>query len=335
MPKKKKKHGEHYRLSKPADDTSRAYDSEYEDKDGERYRYDSDLGVGRYAEARLFKSIKSGKTKVVLSPVLDDGHPEEPGGLSFTPETEASFSSLKESISKYAFFKALYPKEPPFLVCKQGTYRIVLPKVAGIPYKQTPCVSAFDAQIKEALGLIDALSHAQDNEIVIFDLKEDNILFDASTGKFSLIDGGLHKLVGDRLSNAFICETDAMIAKYKVKCPQIAPECWALKDKPCVKADFKMDIFSLGYIWRKKFIDPIPLISHIIDSCLLEDPNQRPTLPLLKEAFRRLLPIYEVSDEESSSETGSVVENYELHRSDWDAYVKRSVSNWLYGCDSP
>src|SRR5579862_3396362 len=87
-------------------------DSEYDSDGGTTYRPRKKLHQGEYAEAWLFTSL-DGEKITVLKPV---------------PTQPADFNEAK---NKAHFFQINYPSKPVYYVEENGTYRLVLPFMAG------------------------------------------------------------------------------------------------------------------------------------------------------------------------------------------------------------
>ncbi len=226
------------------------------------------LGQGAYCKVRTFKPDKDGnQPKVVLEP--------------------RSILYISEARNKRRFFEALYPgqgvslkifsnEEGPF------TYRLVLPKITGIPYA---ILRMNTSQIQQAVfkSCLHALANLHEKGYVYVDLKGDNILFDCATRTSSLVDGGQATKQGSRLDrDAFVQKNQALVAANRVSpvFAHIAPECW---DTVRVPAKTSMDIYSLGRMLERLFKPIDPQLKPLIDSCLNDNPEDRPTLLNLQD----------------------------------------------------
>lgn len=235
------------------------YESGYESDGETEYSPVRPLGEGGFAKARLFQSI-SKKTVTVLNPVT-------------TPE------DIGEARIKHRFFQTVYPdiKSHLFIMGKGEGYRLVVPYIPYVPYdKLTIDTPEFQRCLFHSA--IQALKDCHDKGIIVIDLKPDNICYDSNTQKSYLIDGGLSVPTGTTIDPfAFQKSSQEIVEQYMKEYGHIPPECWSVKPNP-VFATPKMDIYSLGILMNDLLEDPDSEIQSLIDRCLENDPEQRPTL---------------------------------------------------------
>ncbi len=231
------------------------------------------LAQGSYCKVRTFGTDKTGKiAKVVLEPV--------------------SRPHFKEAINKHQFFKALYPLQAVSLQIFSNakgpsTYRLVLPKITGVPYAYLHLKTKQYQQLIFA-SCLHALDSLHQKGYVYVDLKEDNIIFNSNTNMSSLIDGGEARKQGEQLSSGtFVQENAALVAENRAHPDfvHIAPECW---DTVRVPAKTSMDIYSLGSMLRRLFKPIDPQLKPLLDLCLNYEPEKRPTLLYLQDQLHAI-----------------------------------------------
>lgn len=236
------------------------YESGYESDGETEYSPVKTLGKGGYAQARLFKSI-SNKTVAVLNPVTIPG-------------------DIVEATVKYRFFKTVYSDQQSHLFPMGTDYRLVVPHIQFVPYEQL-IIDTPELQKTLFLSAVQALKDCHDKGIIVLDLKTDNIYYDSKTEKSYLIDGGLSVPVGTIIDPlAFQKASKEIVEKYKEEYSHIPPECWSVDPVP-VLATPEMDIYCLGVLMKDLLENPSSEIKTLIESCLVKDPQKRPTLSKL------------------------------------------------------
>ena len=244
------------------------YDSGYESDGGTEYSPVTHLGAGEYAKARLFKAT-SNKTVAVLNPV------DVPGDLD-------------EARIKHRFFQTIYPTQRSHLFIIETDYRLVVPYIEYVSYQKLT-VDTPELQKTIFLSAIEALKYAHDKNIIVLDLKIDNIYYDSSTKKSYLIDGGFSVLTGEPIDPAvFQKPSKKIVEECKKDYTQIAPECWSITPI-AVLATPKMDVYCLGRLMKRTIDNPISEIQSLIDSCLEQDPEKRPTLVALINSLKSII----------------------------------------------
>lgn len=257
------------------DDEESGYCSEEETEYGFSKENKTLLGAGSYAYALKFFPNKSDKKPiVVLAP--KPFHPDD------------SQIVMAEASRKEAFFKTLYPGSKTRLF-KNGKddYRLVLPFIEGIPYQDLADYQfTKQGQIKILISAINTIIEAHEN-LVIMDLNLGNMLYNFSTGKTSLVDGGLSTR-NQELIEGYQCE-ESQIKFKQWQNPQNPPECHS--NKP-VTADPSMDVYSLGYHMTKMFTYEGGVIDEqvkgLLDPCLASA-EKRPNLIQLRRDLQNLL----------------------------------------------
>lgn len=247
-------------------------DSEYE-SDGETvYTPEKKLGTGNYATARRFQSSANKNKLVVLKPV------------------DSQKQHLNEAKRKYHFFKTLYPESQVELISNEAktTYRLILPEIPGQSYQSLP-LSSEEELIHLFLAASDALLECHMKNIVLIDLKEDNIYYDKNTQKAYLIDGGFSEKIYTPINPEIFRKSSEQAVSYNQrKYIHIAPECWSTGE---VYAAPAMDIFSLGTMMSRlgEKIIPSEDLSELIKTCGHKSPLRRPDLPILKNKLQTIL----------------------------------------------
>lgn len=237
------------------------YESGYESDGGTEYSPTRLLGTGEYAQARLFKSI-SDKMITVLNPVK-------------TPDID-----IGEATIKHRFFQTIYPDTESHLFDMETDYRLVVPYIQYVPYDELD-INTPEFQKGLFYSAIQALTDCHDKGLIVLDLKTDNIYYDSRTKKSYLIDGGLSTPTGSSIDPyAFQKKSQEIVEKYKRDYDHIPPECWSVAPAS-VSATPKMDIYCLGILMQDLIVTPSSDIQSLIDSCLEQDPDNRPTLEKL------------------------------------------------------
>jgi len=236
-------------------------ESEYESDEETVYLPIKPLGKGYYAQARLFKS-DSEKAVVVLNPVTIPG-------------------DIGEAKIKHRFFQTCYPDKKSHLFMIDQDYRLVVPYISSVPYKEIKIDTA-EFQKIIFLSAIQALKECHDKGIIVIDLKSDNIYYDSTTQKSHLVDGGLSALTGEPIdSEAFQKSNENTMAFHRKKYRHIPPECWTVAPASA-RATPEMDVYSVGRLMHDLLVHPAPEIQSLIDSCLEEASNARPSLEALR-----------------------------------------------------
>ena len=289
-----------FRYNSPAPESD--HNSDYESDDGGQtrtFRPVARYPSGNYAAARLFKSCSDAATRVVLSPVSVEH-------FDSVAEKKASF---EEAQRKVAFFTALYPgSRVRFIPCSDGTYRLILPEIPGVPYKKIRLSDS--SQIRSIMfSAVLALKDAHDKGYVTIDLKEDNILYNLDTGKSCLIDGGLAVKIGDPIPiYIFQCESQTKVNENREEFYHLAPECWSTS---IVMANEAMDVYSLANMIlrraNKAHIDD-PLMSVLVQ-CSDLNPTKRPTLKDLSDFFmHEVTPVFQAAQPAVNSRAAALEE---------------------------
>ena len=243
------------------------YDSGYESEGGSEYSFVRPLGKGEYAKARLFQS-SSAKAVCVLSSIKDP-------------------ADIEEAVNKHRFFKKLYPNQPSDLFRLESDYRLVVPYIAHVSYKKLT-VDTLESQKTLFLSASKAVGDCHDKELIILDLKSDNLNYDSRTNLSYLIDGGLSAPTGTMIDPcAFQLPDLESIKEYRKEFPHIPPECWSVYPT-AVLATPQMDVYCLGVVMLDLIKQPLSEINALIDSCLKSDPAQRPTLVELITALESM-----------------------------------------------
>ncbi len=238
-------------------DSGDGYDSEYESDTGTIYHPVKPIGQGHYAQARLFKSITN-QAIAVLNPNKIPG-------------------DIGEAKIKQRFFRVVYPEKQSPLFIMKNDYRLVLPYISYVPYEKLSInTPEFQKILFRSAAL--ALKDCHDKGIVVVDLKSDNIYYDAETEKSYLIDGGLSTPMRSPIDPlAFQKSSKQQVDDYKREYSHIPPECWSVAPNKVV-ATPAMDVYCLGILMQDLLTIPDQSIQLLIDSCLKNDPKERPTL---------------------------------------------------------
>ncbi len=251
-------------------------DSEYESEGESVYQPCRRAGKGSYALARQFSS-KNGKHVAVLSPV--------------NSKKNLKIYSREARIKAW-FFKILYPSSPVHLIRYKRRLRLILPFFPGSTY--------IDLKIKNQAELLryciaaikQVLKKCHANDLVVVDLKDNNIIFGES-GEAYLIDGGISKTHGKFIDKGFRKKTRKEIREARKKFWHIAPECWSKKK---IKADKNMDIYSfvsmmLGLAIKKE-ICVNRWVNEWMNDCLnVINPELRPSLDEIEQSLNAFLNI--------------------------------------------
>lgn len=251
----------HYRVktrqnSEDSEDDS-GYNSGYESDGGTEYSPVRPLGQGHYAQARLFES-DSKKAITVLNSAEERG-------------------DLEEARIKHRFFQTVYPDKSSHLFDMGRDYRLVVPYIPYVPYKKLQ-IDTPELQKTLFYSACQALKDCHDKGMIVLDLKTDSIYYDASTKKSYLIDGGLSAVTGACIDpSAFQKRSQEIVDEYRKEYWHIPPECWSVRPT-AVLATPQMDIHGLGVLMFDLLRNPSSEIKALIDSCLEEDPEKRPTL---------------------------------------------------------
>lgn len=277
------------------------HNSDYESDDGGQTRIFRPVDrypSGNHAAARLFKSSDAA-TRVVLSPVSVEH-------FDSVAEKEASF---EEAQRKAAFFTALYPgSRVRFIPCSDGTYRLILPEIPGVTYKEIRLSDS--SEIRSIMfSAVLALKDAHDKGYVTIDLKEDNILYNLDTGESCLIDGGLAVKIGDPIPRTiFQCKNQTEVNENRKEFFHLAPECWSTS---IVMANEAMDVYSLANMIRRRankvHIDD-PLM-YVLVECSDLNPTKRPTLKDLSDfLMQEVIPVFQAAQPAVNSRAAALEE---------------------------
>ncbi|MBA3536354.1 MAG: hypothetical protein H0T84_07080 [Tatlockia sp.] len=243
----------------------KGYESGYESEGGTEYKADKEIGRGKYALARAFLSDQ-GKAIAILSPLNKK-------------------IDLEEAQTKYQFFNTIYPGQGTQLIEGQGTYRLVLPLLPGKPYNKLAITSEEYARLL-FLSAVQALKDCHAKDIILLDIKEDNVLFDDESGKSYLIDGGISVLKGEMIHPMFQQLSLYIIEYCRNTNTVYAPECFSLERELATEA---MDIYSLGSMIINIASCALgPELQELAIACQNENPNQRPTLLELESKLTQL-----------------------------------------------
>ncbi len=261
-------------------------ESDYESDGGSHYSPKDILGEGQYARARRFES-RDGKAVVVLDSAPD------------------TYVHAPEIFRKHYFFANHYPERKSYLLRElyshdgqknsSRPYRMVVPCIPGVTYRSyvqaVGKIKDIEQQIHLFLSLVVELKALHDRGLIYLDFKDDNVLYDASTGKSHLIDGGLSVFPGQVLPGAFRLENMGLLPEQTKKHGFVAPECWTVSPSPRAVAHPSMDVFSLGFFLRNKLfeVDLDLDILCLTRACRLLNASHRPTLNYLSEALNTLL----------------------------------------------
>lgn len=263
-----------------------AVDSDYESEGETHYSPKTLLGKGGSARARLFESV-DGKVVVVLDPVSPQKVDEE------------------EMHRKYRFFAKQYPDKKRDLFEKfedlgiknkrLSSYKMIVPSLPGVTYrdyvKLFGPVKDIEKQIHFFLSIIAEFKKLHARELIYLDFKNDNILYDASTGRSFLIDGGISTICSHPLSYIFSVREKSTLEAYLKLYKHIAPECFTLESSPAAIAHPAKDIYSIGYFLRWSLFEydldaDILLLTRL---CRRLNAETRPTLDELSELLNVLL----------------------------------------------
>jgi len=259
-------------------------DSEYESDEGtyyhaephERVTWEGTFSSVRQFVPKFFNPSKAIKSFAVIRP-------------KNTSTQAGKIPPLSEALTKEHFFKALYGETKHgknnihLITIAENDYRLITPFFKGITYSCLECISVASEQIQLFLSAIAAVQHCHSKQIIILDLKGENIIY-TLTGESFLIDGGLSLYIGDPF---FLRDlTIADIINCRKKSPHVAPEYFSLSERIAATA---MDIYSLGHMMKKVLKNPIPLIDDLTSRCMTFNPETRPTLDELKTTLEDML----------------------------------------------
>ena len=252
-------------------DSNSDSDSDY--FDGEEHykpKEDGDLGEGVNVTARLFDN--ENKATAVLKP----HKPHDCEALECSSDCESMSCPtleelLKEAAVKQEFFNQLYPddKTELFTWDNPPDYRLIVPYKPGVALSDidfsllgvTELIELFVAVIRE-------VQRAHALEIVIMDLKADNILYDKITKQCFLIDGGLSLKVKVPLPDFYEGGPGFPPKSW------IAPECWH-QPGTVVLASLPIDVYSMGSFLRGCMVSAPESINRLIERCLDDTPENR------------------------------------------------------------
>ncbi len=242
-------------------DNDSEYESDVSDEEIEQpiiYRPVACYPSGQHARVRRFASIDQKNERVVVSPL-----------------SAASFDKV-EVCAKRDFFKALYPDRKVKLIPLSHTYRLILPVIPGVPYAKLLLTDALYTA-KLFLSAIKSLQDAHKKGVIVIDLKEDNIHYDIDSQSSFLVDGGLSSKIEAHCidSGIFCCANQDEVNKNRKEYFHIAPECWSVSK---VAPSESMDIYSLGIMMLRKIKDVDSLFMPLLEACLNEVPEERPSL---------------------------------------------------------
>jgi serine/threonine protein kinase len=143
-------------------------------------------------------------------------------------------------------------------------------------------------QIKFFLSAVETLMKCHRKGYVFIDLKEDNILYDKTTGKSYLIDGGLAQKNNTVLrESVFLKNNQDEIDKVLSSSFHMAPECFSTQE---VLAKESMDVYSLGSMMGRVLIYPSDTLNKLIKECQCATPGDRLSLEDLRA---KLMEYYE------------------------------------------
>jgi serine/threonine protein kinase len=241
------------------------YESGYESEGGTAFKFNKKIDKSEDTLAREFISDE-GKTIAILSPLNKK-------------------IDFEEAHKKYQFFNLIYPGQGTQLIEAQGTYRLALPLLPGKPYHKLIFSSQEYARIV-FLSAVQALKDCHEKDIILIDLKEDNILFDEASGKSYLIDGGTAVPIGEMIDPVFQKSSQFFIDSCRIENTSYAPECFSFERELATEA---MDIYSLGSMMVYTAGDLLgPELLDLAKACQNEDPRKRPNLEELEEKLIQL-----------------------------------------------
>ena len=249
-------------------------ESGYESDDGEQYTPKTVLGTGSYSIVRSLDS-RSRRLKAVLQPRIPN-------------------YNRKEIARKKAFFEGLYGKTTVsfFHFKEEKTYRLVVPRLPGVPYNKLQLSNDPLQQIKLMLSAVEAIEESHSKGIILVDFKENNILYDQEKNKSYLIDGGSSATVENPFIDGFGYPAEE-IKPAKERNSHLAPECFYIvnKDPPVpILGKPSMDVYALGntipYLYHDNELNPT--ILDLCNQCQNPNPEERPTLAQIKEALLHL-----------------------------------------------
>ncbi len=289
-------------------------DSEYDSEGGTTtFRFYRDLGQGRRAKARLFRSDK-GTKRVILQP-------SDPRNVD-----------TAEAKNKADSYKTAYPSRPVNyfeFTAPQLDYRLDVDFFPGNTYEQSN-INTPSKFITHYLAAARALRAYHDKGRVIIDLKSDNMLHVASLldSTTYLIDGGTSRKIGEPLGNTFYVSSDAAKERAKELCWHYAPECWFMRIAPL--ADVKMDVYALAKTMGAFLPKKSGLIyDSLISPYLQLNPKLRPTLDELEKKLLIFQKIFLVVDEIASISTDFSGFSSRKEISDQSVLLQKQISKLL------
>lgn len=281
------------------------YNSSYEDDSGNIYFAVDEIGRGSFTRARKLLSVHSFIPLVVLDPIakpenIDHNelekkflfykslYPNESVQIFYIPLMDNSKQMIKDEPKEAVIFT----EEDDKLEEANETYRLILPLIPGKTYKEFFKKQSYHLnavqQIELFIKTVETLADCHDKGLIIVDFNENNILFDISTQRSYLIDGGLSSRKNENVYPViFVQENETEVDKRRATSSysHIAPECWSTSK---VAAKNSMDVYSLGKMMARILKNPPTEIKTLIKQCQNINPEQRPTLNELKNKLKNL-----------------------------------------------
>lgn len=252
-------------------DDSDSEKSGYESDGGNKYTVKRVIGHGTYATAIEASPPNSSKKIVVLYP------------------KKRTKDFRIELANKYNFFRTIYHNDKIELLRNRNAYRLILPKIPGITYKELNITNQED-QLRVFISAIKALRQSHQHWYVVLDLKSDNILYECATGRSYLIDGGLATPIGEKVPKLLNRRTAEEVKECQYTSWHIAPECWSTNSRSI--AATSMDVYSLSIMLRIQIFNDqtlAPGLDELFKSCENIKPEDRPTLDELEKKVENLL----------------------------------------------
>lgn len=240
---------------------------------------------GNETEANLFEA-PDGQKRVVIQ-ALDQ----------YVCNTPLNETLINLKLRKHIFWEHMYGDT--FLLREDNNFILVVPYVEGtlgIEVKFHDTIS----KIEFALALVNALIYLHNKGLKHNDIKEDNVIYNEQTKTAYFIDGGLATVDGEVLPENFSVISHAQAAQFKTLCSHIAPECWSIAPNPPNMATDKMDIYSLAKLLQRPFfinnyyndniyMDIENQLNVILTPCLQKNPDNRPSLLVIRDSIYELL----------------------------------------------